>query len=527
MFAALLLAFAVVPSERVIELELMPAGRPQLAAWIEDENQRFVDTIMVTRLIGSYGLGNRPGRPDLGTGYLWPYGKREAALPIWAHRRGVEYDRLVFQDCHERAIRYHNPISSNDPFYCRPTTPAEHGVDAVSCPTSSFASCKGMPLRLIDRSAHQDCEELLDTLPLTTYYPPRNDIAEARAGYDWEGVLELASKNDLDAVSTATPPSNSIYHLAYRMPDSLAPGVYFIWVEANLEGDFNEHTEQDFFHDPVEPGYGVPFLGQPSVVWRVKIEVGEHASSVSATDYFAYGTRDGSDGDLHDPDPTITTGVPGSGAERLLALPGDGARLRVSFDPSSSCETPAPIAELFLESSTDDSLSLSFSSIEGASYYDVRYSNRPITDEATFESAIRAAVPPPDERGAVHVKIDQLQPGTEYSVAARAFSSCGRGSELRLIQVGTTLRKGEAVDACFLATAAYGSKDQAAVVELRRFRDRVLLKSELGRDFVDTYYRYSPEVAEVVRESEQARAIVRAWLEPLAAFARLANSETH
>jgi hypothetical protein len=127
MLSALFAVSMTLAGARVLEIELVPTGRPQIAIWLEDDRGAFVDTIMVTRLVGTYGLGNRPGRGDQGTGYLWPYGRREMTLPVWAHRRGVEYDRLVFQDCHENAIRFHNPISSEDRFYCRPTTAYAHG----------------------------------------------------------------------------------------------------------------------------------------------------------------------------------------------------------------------------------------------------------------------------------------------------------------------------------------------------------------------------------------------------------------
>jgi len=68
---------------------------------------------------------------------------------------------------------------------------------------------------------------------------------------------------------------------------------------------------------------------------------------------------------------------------------------------------------------------------------------------------------------------------------------------------------------CFIATAAYGSEMEPDVALLRRFRDEVLLESTAGQGFVRLYYRYSPPVADVIRDSETLKAVTRAVLKPL------------
>lgn len=68
---------------------------------------------------------------------------------------------------------------------------------------------------------------------------------------------------------------------------------------------------------------------------------------------------------------------------------------------------------------------------------------------------------------------------------------------------------------CFIATAAYGSSMAEEVMTLRLFRDDYLMKSGGGRGFVRLYYRYSPAVADYIRERDSLRAAVRLGLWPL------------
>lgn len=68
---------------------------------------------------------------------------------------------------------------------------------------------------------------------------------------------------------------------------------------------------------------------------------------------------------------------------------------------------------------------------------------------------------------------------------------------------------------CFIATAAYGSLMEPHVKILRNFRDRFLITNYLGNAFVQTYYKYSPPIADYIAEHSSLRTAVRWSLLPL------------
>ncbi len=75
---------------------------------------------------------------------------------------------------------------------------------------------------------------------------------------------------------------------------------------------------------------------------------------------------------------------------------------------------------------------------------------------------------------------------------------------------------------CFIATAAYGTQFALEIDTLRDFRDQILMKSNVGRNFVRFYYDRSPYYARMILESPVARGTVRAALVPVVWFAGFA-----
>ncbi|MCM8769924.1 MAG: hypothetical protein NC911_09740 [Candidatus Omnitrophica bacterium] len=80
---------------------------------------------------------------------------------------------------------------------------------------------------------------------------------------------------------------------------------------------------------------------------------------------------------------------------------------------------------------------------------------------------------------------------------------------------GPLVRKSSDGGPCFIATAAFGSPLAREVEILSLFRDKVLLKCQMGKAFVAWYYRHSPAVAAYLREKVWLRLVVRGLLYPL------------
>lgn len=75
---------------------------------------------------------------------------------------------------------------------------------------------------------------------------------------------------------------------------------------------------------------------------------------------------------------------------------------------------------------------------------------------------------------------------------------------------------------CFIATAAYGSYFEPQVKILRDMRDKFLLKTHVGKLFVEVYYKFSPPFANFISNQETLRFIVRCGLTPIVGLSWIA-----
>jgi hypothetical protein len=515
-------AFAERPEGVCVEVsvDFTPSDALQIVAWLEDSAGNFVDTIFITQKTGRFGLGNRPGRADFNTGSLtgdtFPYGRRDQTFPVWAHRHGKTFPLVVFQNGDENNLSH--PFSESSPEspppYCRPIKPQEETFDSGTCASATFT----------DKGTFASSDQV-------SLYPPRSDLT--RRGEDAPAVEMFRSLNPFDAVSRATPAGGVPATMTWSAPQHVDFGSYVLHVETSKTYDFNMTYNTMTYPAPTGipwADYGKPWRGQPSVVYRVPIAITMSESSASTTDYVGYGDPSGATGTLHPPDATITTDTPGSGASRMQLVSDGGTMYRVRVRTKTDFDSTAPasvgvmsVADL---GSTNAKLAFSASGDDGmvgkVTGYEVRYRvGTPITAENFAEStALTTTVVPVEPGNEQLVELIGLLPDTDYYIGIRAYDNCFNHGALVTTQFTTLERDVPAVDWCFIATAAYGSKMASDVALLRGFRDSMLRESVLGELLVETYYTFSPAAAAVIRDSELLRASARAILGPIIDWVR-------
>ncbi|HEY4395708.1 MAG TPA: fibronectin type III domain-containing protein [Polyangia bacterium] len=506
---------------------------PQIAVWLESaDGTSFVDTLMVTDAVAIHGIGNRPGSWDLLSGPRFPYGRRQMALPIWAHARGELYTLVTMNDGDDDQLSNHENISSPEPYFCRPMAEYEI-VDAITCPSGLFRSAKG----------------LLDATQPASYYPPRADLYDfggspcfARIGYpgscDFGDSAKYFAMNDVDVVAAATPPYGAAFTGHWVVPADLAPGDYALAVEVAKEFDTNaanQHpSEQSAFDLQYYSADGQSGnVGQPSVLFRVPFTLTGTAADVGATaaasDIVGYGDWSGATGDVSPADGTIS-GDPGSGAGRLALVDGPSgpARVVVSLGacPASvdctATPVPMPMPVSFTAAAGGDGTSATLSVLQSSESggqpvvgYDIRYSvlgTSAMIDPTSFSAWTPAdplPVAAPGTTTSAH--IDGLSPSSTYGIGIRALGVCGASMPTFQI-IYTPARKFTQLSGCFIATAAFGSDLAPEVAALRQLRDAAIVRSAFAKAAVDLYYRSSPPLAGALARSDVARAAVRTAL---------------
>ncbi len=513
-----------------VKVDLVPTDSLQMVVWLEKADGTFVDTLYITAKTGLYGLGNRPGRMDFNSGPIpnpvtgvddmWPYGRRVNTFPVWAHRHGMSWPEVQFQDGFEDNLSHSISLSSVEgtPPYCRPISNDNDQqcwpgtADKVIWDTGTCATV-----------VYTDKGRLSPSK--TSLYPPRADVTVQSE--DSDDVAMFNMLNPFDAITRATPAGGSPVAINWPVPRTVEGGDYVMFVEASKAFDFNAT-----YNDTVYPGpmvsykaCGLPYRGQPSVVYRVPFKIsGQHEVEL-ATSYAGYGEVNGANGMLFPPDATITTDTPGSGALRLQ-LVADGSamfRIRVQNIPQVDYAPPGMPSDLEAMNVSSTSAVLRFveSGDDGlvgpVTSYEVRVrANEEITEQNFADSIpVISTVTPVQPGELAMIEVKGLLPETDYHIAVRALDDCYKGSPIITARFTTGERVVGSVDACFVATAAYGSVMANDVSVLRTFRNSILSHSILGELAVETYYTFGPAMAGLIGESEVLRATARAALTPV------------
>ncbi|NVB42956.1 hypothetical protein G6O69_34360 [Pseudenhygromyxa sp. WMMC2535] len=528
--------------EALLEFHFSPVADLQIAIWLEDAEGNFIEDVFVTQATGKLGIANRPGLFEFVSSWRAPYGPRESVLPIWAHRRGKTYPKIIFHDANtsnHTSLGFHEGSSSAETYFCRPLTPSEDEaiVDTMTCPSpATFQSDKG---------------EFSDQ---TSVYPPRNDLTSFEDDDDSPDAKEYAALNELDGVTRATP-SAGPYLLGHRLRrGDIADGPLTAWIEVSLERDENEDwdfdREEDHWVDPKLPAYGREFLGQPAVVYKVEFDPAE-PGYYPITAYEGYADLDGATGTIHPPDDTIST-TEGSGADRLQAFDKFDASARFGVyshgwtepgedsDTGGSCfdvDLP-PLEALVVEATSFDEVEASFRVPElpegvEITHLHAYYKTPEVAVLDPTQSTEISGVPTvcngvdtrlcvdalPGEE--ISVSIPQLFGNYTYTVGVTYEDNCTNESPPAYMDVTTPVQPFQTIDgACFIATAAWGKGWGEELQALRWFRDEYMVGKPLAHDMVRMYYAYGPTLAKMIRDVPQARAMARLVLRPIARLAR-------
>jgi hypothetical protein len=162
----------------------------------------------------------------------------------------------------------------------------------------------------------------------------------------------------------------------------------------------------------------------------------------------------------------------------------------------------------------DGTLSLIWTASAGASAYGVWY--------ATADNS-SAAIQRGGDITDTSYLITGLTNGTRYYLWVKAKNSAGYStfstSANETPVADTNSDAGGGGGGCFIATAAYGSQFEPHVKVLREFRDSYLMQTELGKAFVNLYYKYSPELADVIAKNDTLKLATRWSLVPVVAIA--------
>jgi hypothetical protein len=207
---------------------------------------------------------------------------------------------------------------------------------------------------------------------------------------------------------------------------------------------------------------------------------------------------------------------------------------------STSAAPTAPV--LFPPSPANASLMLSWSSVSGATGYNVHYGIASTSENTINVGNVTSFVLSGLTNGQPYKVAVSAVTQSIYFIAVTAVDNTGSASlpgvdhesiysQEASVPLGPVLESGlsnevsdfpEAIapypnlpnKGCFIATAAYGVYSAPQVQVLREFRDRYLMTNSSGRAFVHWYYQYGPTGATFLNAHPWLKPAVQAALMP-------------
>ncbi len=102
----------------------------------------------------------------------------------------------------------------------------------------------------------------------------------------------------------------------------------------------------------------------------------------------------------------------------------------------------------------------------------------------------------------------------ESIIDAQLMESSPYTQEMRIEATLKNLKYQSEFDSrCFIATAVYESSEAPEVIELRKYRDNVLMENLAGHLFVKVYYAVSPSISEILEKNRHLKRVGRVFLD--------------